>query len=332
MDRLAVEVLDEQAAALELATAARAMFVIDARGIVDDVNAVAEELVGYPRSELVGQRLRFLASDVILPSTHVRSFSACMHHRNGEKILVDVLLCPDHTDASIVFMTPRPQHEIARRNSEVVQIVHDLKNPLATIALEMYLLENKLDQTELKNVVVRVSQNVAFLDRMVHDLLDASSIEAESFRVHRSPTELRGLVEQVIERSTPTCERARVVFEPAGPLTAPIDVLRIERVIANLLHNALKYSRAPNRVVLRLEALPSVARVSVTDAGPGIPAHEAGLIFNKYARATGARGIDGNGLGLYVSKRIVEAHGGRIGVHTVEGVGSCFFFELPLSP
>ncbi|HEY5928206.1 MAG TPA: ATP-binding protein [Kofleriaceae bacterium] len=332
MDRLAVEVLDEQAASLQLATVAQAVFVIDTNGVVDDVNAVAEDLVGYPRDELIGQRLRFLTNDIPLPTAHVRSFAACMRHRSGHEVLVDVLLCPDSTNANIVFMTPRSSQELARRNSEVVQIVHDLKNPLATIALEMCLLEDKLMQSELRNVVNRVSQNVAFLDRMVHDLLDASSMEADCFHVHRSRTSLRELIEEVIERSIATRDRARVSFQSAAELTLPLDALRIERVVANLLHNALKYSPATTQVVLRLEKRQMAARVSVTDAGPGISDYEATQIFDKYTRASSAKSLEGNGLGLYVSKRIVEAHGGTIGVHSVKGVGSVFYFDLPLDP
>jgi signal transduction histidine kinase len=218
-----------------------------------------------------------------------------------------------------------------RASSEVVQIVHDLKNPLATIALEMSLLEDKLVQAELKGAVTRVAQNVAFLDRMVHDLLDASALDAESFEIQRKPTELRSLLEHVVERATASRDRSRVFLETPASVTLMIDDLRIERVVANLLQNALKYSPSTSGVLIRLDVSPDVAKVSVIDAGRGITAEEKTFIFDKYRRAAVARALEGNGLGLYVSKKIVEAHGGRIGVDSVHGAGSCFYFELPLN-
>ena len=327
-DRLAVEVLDDEAAVLELATITHAVFVIDADGVVEDVNSLAETLVGYPRGELLGQRINFIATDITLPTRQVRSFSACMHHRIGQEITVDVVLCPHGGTSTIAFMTARPQDH-ARRTSEVAQIVHDLKNPLATIALEMGLLEHKLVQSDLKTVVTRVSRNVAFLDRMVQDLLDVGSMEVDCFHVHRAPCDIYQLIEHVLERSIATRDRARVEFHAHETATLELDELRIERVVANLVANALKYSPSRSRVVIRLDVHESVVRVSVTDQGPGIRPDEASFIFDKYRRASSADGHEGNGLGLYVSKRIVEAHRGQIGVISEVAVGSCFFFELP---
>lgn len=218
------------------------------------------------------------------------------------------------------------------RNSEVMQIVHDLRGPLATIALEMCLLEDKLAQRDLKSTVARVTQNIAFLDRMVQDLLDAGAVDVESFVMHRRPAELRSLVMRVIDRATATCNRGRVFLEAPTEIELNIDEVRIERVIANLLHNALKYAPITSEVLIRVELHHAFARVSVIDAGPGIRPQDTSIIFDKYRRGENGYRHDGNGLGLYVSKRIVEAHGGRIGVTSVYGVGACFFFELPVGP
>ncbi len=214
---------------------------------------------------------------------------------------------------------------------EIVQIVHDFKNPLATIALEMCILEDRLLQAELRGAVTRVAQNVAYLDRMVQDLLDAGSMQVDRFTLHCQRLELRGLIEHVIERATSTRDRSRVCLDAPAPVFVVLDELRIERVISNLLGNALKYSPSSTDVVVRLEVRQASVRVSVIDAGPGIPPEEAGHLFGKYQRAATGTGHEGNGLGLYVSKRIIEAHGGHIGVDSRDGSGCCFFFELPLA-
>src|SRR5437867_2071874 len=99
----------------------------------------------------------------------------------------------------------------------------------------------------------------------------------------------------------------------ADPVTASIDDLKIERVVANLLQNALKYTPGGSSIVVQLGATSHVVRVSVDDVGPGMTPTEIGFIFDKFRRASTAGGHDGWGLGLYVSKRIVLAHGGRIG-------------------
>jgi two-component system sensor histidine kinase BaeS len=127
----------------------------------------------------------------------------------------------------------------------------------------------------------------------------------------------------------PTRDRARVFLDAEHRLTLDIDDLRIERVVANLLQNALKYSPRGSGVVVRLE-LEARARISVVDAGPGMTEEEMKLAFTKYWRTPDAVIHEGSGLGLYVARRIVEAHGGTIGVESMCNRGSSFFFELPL--
>lgn len=220
----------------------------------------------------------------------------------------------------------------AMREDDVAQIVHDLRDPLATIALETYVLDRKLangDRIDSRSTVARILRNVEFLDRMIQDLLDSCSVRDGHFELHRRPTDLRALLEEVVDRATSTRDRERVILDAPVRITLAIDALRIERVIANLLGNALKHAPQDGEIVVRLEVGAQTARVSVTDTGPGMSPAETSYIFEKYRRGPAAHGRDGRGLGLYVCKKIVEAHGGRIGVDSVRGVGSRFFFELP---
>ena len=222
---------------------------------------------------------------------------------------------------------------INARADEVAELVHDLKTPLATIALETYLLEHKLTPSDevARAAVARIASNVEFLDRMVQDILDLSALDAGQLELRRQPTELRALVEHVVERVTPSRDRGRVVVDPGPRVVLDIDDLRIERVVANLLGNALKYAPSCTGIVLRLEVGPRSALLSVADAGPGMTPGEMKHVFDKYRRGATARAHEGWGLGLYVSKLLVEAHGGRIGIASELGRGSRFFFELPTS-
>jgi len=217
--------------------------------------------------------------------------------------------------------------------AELARLVHDFKGPLSLVALESQVLQAQLDDgahVEMVDSIARVLLNVNYIDRMVHDLIDSCAIDTGHFALHRAPTELRALVESVATRMTAWRDHDRLVVEADTRVTVALDALRIERVIANLVHNALAYSPEASSVVVGLRVTRGVARVSVRDRGPGIPREELPHVFDEYRRASTGCAHDGSGLGLFVSKQIVEAHGGRIGVDSMPGLGSDFYFELPL--
>lgn len=222
--------------------------------------------------------------------------------------------------------------ELVDHAQELVEIVHDLKNPLSTIALELCLLVEKLSAAEadVRGGLARIQHNVAYLDRLVLDILDSCALEADRFTLHRRPTELRAMLEQVIERVVPTRDRGRVYLEAPARFTVSIDELRIERVCANLVSNALKYAPRGTAIVVRLE-VEGCVRISVVDGGPGLAPNETEHVFDKYWRAASSTLREGTGLGLYVARRIVEEHGGTIGVDSGCHAGSRFYFELPVS-
>jgi signal transduction histidine kinase len=220
-------------------------------------------------------------------------------------------------------------------DDELAQIVHDLKNPLASIAIEAELLDSRIargDRRETAKSIDRITQNVMFLDRMIYDLMDACTLANGEFNLRRTRFDLRALIDSVVDRSVPWPDRHRVFADTHEPIIVSGDELRVERVIANLLDNALKYSPASSAIVVSLQHdLQRMARVTVTDGGPGMSPGEIAFIFEPYRRASTSAGRQGTGLGLYVSKRIVEAHGGRIEVESSPGNGSSFSFLLPVA-
>ncbi len=332
---------------LDLASTPYALFVIEEGGLIEGANHVAEQLVGYSRGGLAGVPANVVLSSFSSTSganeggsllLNARTGVCRAHHREGHQVPVDVLLCPRRNGVVAVVrpILARDQRRIAHDDSEltkehVAQFVHDLRNPLSTIALEVELLALGASEpvsAATRRAFDRITQNVAFLERVVLDLLDSCSAGASRLEIQRAPADLRRLVEAVIERVAGTRDRGWISVDAPESITIAIDELRIQRVIANLLQNALKY--APNcRVTVKVEVCADYVRVSVTDQGPGIPTEDVSYIFDEYRRGKTARPLDGHGIGLYVAKRIVQAHGGRIGVQSALGKGSNFYFELP---
>ncbi|MHB8878667.1 MAG: sensor histidine kinase, partial [Myxococcaceae bacterium] len=138
---------------------------------------------------------------------------------------------------------------------------------------------------------------------------------------------LRGLLARL--EGVLDIERIRLELPPS-PSPAFGDTARLERVVVNLLTNALKYSDPGSTVVLRADTLGGRLVVSVSDSGPGIPADEVPSLFARFRRTSGARARgEGLGLGLYICKRLIEAHHGRIWVHSEVGRGTTVTFEVP---
>jgi len=217
---------------------------------------------------------------------------------------------------------------------DVATISHDLKNPLSIIALDVSVLQEQLAETapsEMRRALVRIERNVAFINRLIHELLARSAAAATTeVSTAMQPTELGALLHAVIERTTSMHERERVYVEATRPAIVMAEATKLERVVANLVTNALKFSPPGSPIGVRLDLVGDAAAVSVIDQGPGIAADALRSLFERYRRGPGAHAYEGTGLGLYVSRTIIEAHGGRIGVDSELGKGSRFYFELPL--
>lgn len=215
---------------------------------------------------------------------------------------------------------------------DVATIAHDLKSPLATIALEVSTIQESLTEPgtfDVRRSLARVERNITCIDHMVGDLLDLASIDAKQLRIRRVPLDLTVLIVELVDRVIADRDRERIHLDVGASIMLLADGRRIERVVTNLVQNAFKYAPRRSPVTVRLEALGDRARVSVIDAGPGLTPEEARFVFDKFRRTRAAGLAEGTGLGLYVSSKIIEEHGGRIGVASGVGKGAGFYFDLP---
>jgi signal transduction histidine kinase len=238
------------------------------------------------------------------------------------------------TDAPVLAKGTRKdlskQATSASLREDLSTIAHDLKNPLGVIVLEVQALESRMGRAvpAVHHGLERIAQNAMFVERLLSGLLDLVASEEGELELRVERVDLPILLRETLDRAVASMDRPRVMLDIRDNLAVTGDSMRLERVVANLLDNALKYGSREAPVTVRLDRRAGSACISVIDSGPGLQPHEIETCFERFHR--GDRGSPGHGLGLYIARRIVEAHKGRIGVQTAPGKGARFYVLLPL--
>jgi signal transduction histidine kinase len=190
----------------------------------------------------------------------------------------------------------------------------------------------------VQDMLNRAERQVHVQNRLISDLLDISRIQANRLELHLAHSDLLTIVRETIEDQRAAALTRTLFLElplqiPAIPIYADAD--RIIQVITNYITNALKYSESDRPVRVSVEIQDKQARVSVRDEGPGLTHQEQERIWQRFYRVPGITTLSGSGvglgLGLYICHTIVERHNGQVGVQSTVGVGSTFWFSLPLA-
>jgi signal transduction histidine kinase len=223
--------------------------------------------------------------------------------------------------------------ESERMKSELVSIVsHELRTPLASVlGFTSLLLTRDFDEETRYRYLGIVDAQARRLGSLIDDFLDARRLEQGKLELDRERVEIGPLLREQADLFSGQSEGHRLKLAlPSIPLAVKGDRDRLAQVIGNLLSNAIKYSPEGGDVELLGEAVDGKIRIAVRDEGVGIPDDQQSQIFTRFFRGdAAASGISGTGLGLAVSREIVEAHGGRIGFTSEEREGSTFWLELP---
>jgi signal transduction histidine kinase len=240
-----------------------------------------------------------------------------------------------------------------QRMEEFLGVVsHELKTPLTSLVGNVQLMARRVDAlccldgsredytraaVSLRTLVERCDHGLQRMRRLVEDLLDESRIRQGRLEIRTAPCDLSLVVCEAVEDQMllhPT--RSIRWAETSQPVPAIADARRIEQVVTNYLTNAIKFSRDDQAVEVSLGTVDGLARVTVHDEGIGIPVAEQARIWERFHQVAGARAPSssqiGMGLGLYISRTIVERHQGQVGVDSAPGQGTTFWFTLPLAP
>lgn len=218
------------------------------------------------------------------------------------------------------------------RDGLVHMIVHDMKSPLAALGMAVDLLKEAVPPRDMyvEEILRNARLGVNSLLEMTNQMLDLSRLESGAMSLVLEPGNLSETVRSACALFSLLDSNHRLEVQVNGVLPASYDAAVIQRVVGNLVGNALKYTpETGGRVCIDAFRDGDSVRISVADNGPGIPQEFISKVFEKFVRVPGSRKIQGTGLGLTFCKMAIEAHGGRIGVESIEGKGSTFWFLLP---
>ena len=227
---------------------------------------------------------------------------------------------------------------LAARDTFLSVASHELRTPLTPLSLKLEMLAREARGELPAPFAQRVlgytdatRRQVARLSSLVSDLLDVSRIAAGRFTVEREPVDLAAVVREVVVRAEPQAQRAgsRLTLEAPEHLQTESDRLRFDQVVTNLVDNAIKYGDG-KPIHVRLGSEPGWAVLTVVDEGIGIEAGKLDVIFGRYERAVSERHYGGLGLGLYISRSVVEAMGGTVSATSERGAGATFEVRLPM--
>ncbi|MBX3016080.1 MAG: response regulator [Caldilineaceae bacterium] len=229
------------------------------------------------------------------------------------------------------------EHALTRMRDEfIANVSHELCTPLFAISGAVKLLQKpkSLEPALQQEFITIIANNAVRLKTLVDDLLDLSRLEAGLLPLELKQFDLTGLINDTLHSLKVLATAKHITLTqggPAMPLQIKADRHRLQQVLVNLIGNAIKFSPDHRSIHIAVEETPAEITVQVHDEGPGIPAEAIPRLFDKFYQINGSNrhAYGGTGLGLYISKRIIESHGGHIGVTSQLGQGSIFYFVLP---
>lgn len=341
-------------------TVSSALFLVDGRGDPIFMNPAAEAMFGYTLAEIANAPIHvaihhhhpdgrpFGIEDCVIETaltnrTPMRGHRDVFVRKDGTFLAVQCDIGPleiaGERLGAVLEIRDRSVEERAEeaKRDYVALIAHDLRTPLTAARGQAELLQRRStrrgdsdDGGSLKSIVA----NARRMEAMIEDLIESSQLESGALLLRRAPIDLSRLAADVVAQVVSVAERQRIrVIAPAPGPRVFADAARIERVLMNLLQNALKYSAAGAPIELEVRQAADEVVVSVTDHGAGIPVDLLPRLFQRFSRIRRVEADPGGfGLGLYIARLIVEAHGGRVRAESAVGSGSRIGFSLPPGP
>jgi two-component system phosphate regulon sensor histidine kinase PhoR len=318
------------------------VLIADAEGRIQFANPAARRLFETP--DAVGHTVAEVIRQHQLVETWRRSRESGEAQEESVELparrqFLQLVVLPDkNTGGSLLLaqnLTRVRRLETVRRDF-ISNVSHELRTPLASLkALTETLQEGALeDPKAARRFLGRIETEVDALTQMAAELLELTRIESGQVPLELKDAAPSGLLHSTAERMRAQAERAGLALTVEAATDLPkvrADPPRLEQVLVNLIHNAVKFTAPGGSVTLSAENAEEFVRFSVRDTGTGIPEDDLERIFERFYKSDQARSSGGTGLGLSIARHIIEAHGGRIWAESREGRGSTFFFTIPVA-
>lgn len=296
------------------------------REVTDRILEEQRQMAEVAVDEMLADSRRVLAEE--RHATDVDLADERRHTDQAVEHVLDVLAQEQRARATV-------ETRFSTRNEFLAIVSHDLRTPLMTISGVAELIANLAPPDDaghrIRSWTDMIDRAAATMDRLICDLLDFTQMEDGRLKVAAKHQDIRDLVRQTVESFLPVATGHSISLEaqvPAEPVMAAYDADRILQVLSNLVQNAIKFTPAGGSIRVRATAAGDECLVAVVDTGIGIMRKDLATIFERFRQLNGGDRA-GLGLGLYISKWIVEAHRGRIWAESRPGVGSSFYFTLP---
>jgi PAS domain S-box-containing protein len=231
-------------------------------------------------------------------------------------------------------ITEQKQDEI-RKNDFIGMVSHELKTPLTSLTAIIQVANNKLKNSEdtfLAGAMEKANVQVKRMSNMINGFLNISRLESAKLLINKNKFNLGELIEDTVKETALTVTTHVIKLQPCNHIMVNADYDKIGSVITNLISNAVKYSPKGKVIEVQCEITGNQAQVGVKDEGMGLKPQDKEKVFDRYFRVetNHTRHISGFGIGLYLSAEIIQRHDGKIWVESESGIGSTFYFSLPL--
>ncbi len=330
--------------------------ITDADGIILYANRAVEKITGFAREEIIGKKAGVQWGKLMSNELYEELWAQIKQNKksfigeftnkrkNGEKYIAEAKVSPIlDSKGNVIFFVGierdiTKMREVDRMKSEFISLAsHQLRTPLSAMKwfLEMLMAGDIGKLTpEQKEIINNINDSNERMIELVNTLLDVSRIESGKLIIDPKPTDLRMLLNGLLSELEPQLKKNNQVITvdlPQGLQDVLLDPKLIRQVYMNYLTNAIKYSPQDTTITLKITLTKTEIISEVKNEGRGIALSEQDRIFQKFFRAsnTGKQDTDGNGLGLYLVKSIVESSGGKVWFESVEGKGASFFFSIP---